>query len=112
MFAGARPYRRPDGLTTFRFYISNHWIKAKPVCVPFGTELTGWEVTWPVKMPFTEFAPWLTLIETPPSVVTSGSASTGLLAGPGFVPKILKIEPCAITPPGKPGATKLEPHRR
>src|SRR5258708_25200823 len=58
-------------------------------------------------MTSTDTLPWNAWIETPPSVVPSGNASGGLVAGPSDFPKIEKTEPRAMPPFGRPGAAKL-----
>jgi hypothetical protein len=57
----------------------------------------------------TVVAPCVIFTETPPSVVESGKLSPGLEVGPSRIPKIVKSEPWAMEPAGKPGAIKLAP---
>ena len=47
------------------------------------------------------------MMDTPPSVVERGNARDGLELGPILWPNIVKIEPRAIDPAGRPGDMKL-----
>src|ERR1035438_721656 len=58
---------------------------------------------------FTVVAPCVIFTETPPSVVESGKLSPGLEAEPSRIPKMVKSDPWAMEPAGKPGAMKLAP---
>src|SRR5579859_2671219 len=51
--------------------------------------------------------PWVTCIDTPPSVVESGNAAGGPEAGPRRAPKMENNEPRAIEPDGNPACMKL-----
>jgi len=67
--------------------------------------------TWPgltnSGIAFTLVDPCVNVIDTPPSVVCKGNDKPGLDAGPIVPPKMEKMDPRAIDPPGNPGGMKL-----
>src|SRR5260370_37262968 len=61
---------------------------------------------------FTVVLPCVMVMETPPSVVSSGKTLTGTgEGGPKRGPKMLKMDPRALPPPGTPWGTKLAAFR-
>src|SRR5262249_25967038 len=82
-------------------------METMPVGVFEGITALIWPLVTTRGIIFTIVPPCVAVIDTPPSVVDKGNDSEGLIAGPSDFPKIEKIDPWAMAPPGSPGVSKL-----